>query len=120
MAAALAANDAGENGEVEALGALQRIRRHLGAKSIDELVEMIIGLAERDLILLRELDMAATVALADDNALFAFFRKAIDDATLMTEYVHYREVRGWAENVKTVLDRIATLAPTAGPPRRLA
>ena len=108
VATALAANDAG--GSSEALGALDRIRRHLATKKIDTLVEMIVGLAERDTTLLRELDMTAAFAFADDNTLMERLRRAIDDATLIEHYVQYREVRGWADEVSSVLDRIATLA----------
>ena len=114
VAVALAANDmvaddmaaeGGRSGEC----ALDRIRRHLAAKGVAALVEMIVDLAERDAVLFRSLDMAAASAADDDETVFARFRKAIDDATRTGGYLHYREVSGWADAVETVLDSVAGL-----------
>src|SRR5216683_7847295 len=48
VAAALAANAAGSDAEIEGVGALARIRGHLKKKSVDALIEMIMSLAEWD------------------------------------------------------------------------
>lgn len=59
VAVALAANAAGNDAEAEGAGALSRIRDHLKEIGIDTLVDMIVGMAERDPALFRKLDMAA-------------------------------------------------------------
>jgi len=110
VATALAANEVVTDGEAAGERALDRIRRHLAAKGIDSLVEMIVDLAERDAVLFRALDMAAASAADNDDTVFARFRGAIDDATRTGGYLHYREVAGWADAVEMVLDRIAELA----------
>jgi hypothetical protein len=107
VAVALAANEVG--GSAGGAGSLDRIRRHLATKSRDALVDMILELAKGDRELLQELDLAAAMASTDDGAIVERIRHAIDDATTMTNYVHYREVRGWANTVDKVLDSIADL-----------
>jgi hypothetical protein len=122
VATALAANAAGEDGEVEGSDALSRIREHLKAKGIDALVEMIVDLAERDPALFRRLDMAAAVGRTDDKTLEARLRKAIDAATRTRDFVDYREAAGWAAGVEEALDAVTALAPGkhAGSALRLA
>jgi uncharacterized Zn finger protein len=119
VAAALAANAAG--GGAEAVGALERIRAHLKQQSVDALVEMLLGLAERDPALFRRLDLAAAPQL-DDKALEARLRRALDSAIRTGGFVPYQEAEGWAQEVGAALDALADLAdgPRAAIALRLA
>lgn len=110
VAVALAANAA--DAEPEDVGALARIREYLRAKSIDALIEMIVGFIDGDPTLFRKLDMAASTMSADDKTLEARLRKAIDDETRTRGYVEYRAVPGWAAGVDEVLDVVADLVPS--------
>jgi tetratricopeptide (TPR) repeat protein len=110
VAVALAANTAGADGEAEGTGALARIRAHLREKSVDALVDMILGFAERDPVLLRKLKTAAATIHADDKTLEAHLRKAIDSATRIRGFIDYGEAGGWAEGVRQALDPLDDLA----------
>lgn len=110
VAAALAANAASLDTKAEGVGALPRIREHLKQKSVDALVDIIMGLAERDSGLFRRLDMAAAVLNTDDKTSRARLRKAIDAATRTRGYIEYDEASGWAANVEAALDAFAGLA----------
>ncbi len=70
---------------------------------------MIVGLAERDPSLLKELELSAVAAAADDKTLLAQFKKAITDATRTHGYVEYRKMPSWVQGIESVLDRIAGL-----------
>jgi uncharacterized Zn finger protein len=109
VATALAAN-ALDPGELEkATSRLTKIRDFLRAKGVEPLVEMIMGIAERDPELLRDIELSATVATADDQTLFVQFKKAITEATRTHGFVEYREARAWAEKIKHLLDQVASL-----------
>jgi uncharacterized Zn finger protein len=109
VATALAANDL-QPGELEkTAGRLTKIRDFLRAKGVELLVEMITGLAERDPELLREIELAAMVATADDQTLFVQFKKAITEATRMHGFVEYREARAWAAKIERVLEQIEAM-----------
>src|SRR5262249_35610132 len=109
VATALTVNDL-EPGAIEkSANRLTRIRDHLRAKGIEPLVEMIMTVAERDPVLLRDLELAAAAATADDETLFAQFKKAITEATRTHGFVEYGEAGGWAAEIERVLDRIASL-----------
>jgi hypothetical protein len=110
VATALAANEGGEEGETEEPGALSRIRDHLKKKGINAVVEMVVGLAERDPALFRRLDLAATAVRADDKTLEARLRRAIDEATRTRGFIDYREAASWAAGVDEALGAIADLA----------
>lgn len=110
VATALAANAAGADADTTGDGTLARIRDHLKRKGVDALVEMIVDLAERDGALLRQLDMAAAAFDADDKALQARLRKAIDGATRTRGFIDYGEAGGWATAVAEALDVLAGLA----------
>ena len=97
---------------------LERIRAYLRAKSVDALVEMIVGLAEDDPALLRRLDIAASALSADDKTLTKRIRAAIDQATATGGYVDYEEARDWANRVDQTLDAVDDLA--SGPRAALA
>jgi hypothetical protein len=121
VATGLAANDVGAD-EADGGGALGRIRDHLKEKGIDALVDIILGLVEQDPALFRKLDVAAAAPHEDDKTLGKRLRKAIDSATRTREFMEYREVPVWADNVDAVLDTIAGLAsgPRAGLARELS
>jgi hypothetical protein len=110
VAAALAANAMGGDVEGEGVAALSRIRDHLKTKSVDELITMIMDLAEQDLGLFRKLDMAAAALHEDDTKFDARLRKAIDGATRTRGFVDYRAATGWAAEVDGALDALSELA----------
>ena len=116
VATALAANAAGDDAEAGSTGTLSRIRDHLKKRGVDALVEMIMGLVERDPALFRKLDLAAAVVHADDKTLETRLRRSIDGATRTGGFIDYREAAGWAAEVDSVLDSISDLAsgPRAG------
>jgi uncharacterized Zn finger protein len=113
VAVALTANDAGDDGEGQGGGALRRIRGHLKEKSFDALVNLIMGIVERDPALFRKLDLAASAMHADEKTLEAGLAKAIDGATRIGDYVGYDEASGWAAEVQETLDAVAELASGA-------
>jgi len=95
VATALTANSLGSEALEQASGRFAKIREHLRGKGVEGLVEMVVGLAERDPSLLKELELSAAAAGADDTTLLAQFKKAITEATRTQGYVEYRKVRGW-------------------------
>ena len=115
VATALAANALGPEATEEAANRFSKIRDHLRAKGVESLVEMIMGLAERDPALLADLELAAAETTANDQTLFAQFKKAITEATRTRDCVEYREARGWAQGVNRVLDRVANLIEAGRP-----
>lgn len=86
-----------------------QIRDHLRAQSLDTLVEKIMTLAERDLALFRDLELAAATDGKDDDALFSSFAHAIAEVTRTPGFIEYDEMRAWASNVEAVLARIDDL-----------
>lgn len=122
VATALAVNAAGDGAEGEADAALSRIRAHLKAKPADQLVEMILDLAEEHPELFRKLDLASVVVDADDATLETRLRKAIDAATRIQTYIDYRAARDWSVGVEAALDAVADIAygPRANVALRLA
>jgi uncharacterized Zn finger protein len=109
VAAALAANAGELESPGEDGGAPAQIRRHLQAMGADALVELVMGLAERDPELFQKLDVAAAMASADDKSLEARLRKAIDRATRLHTYIDYRTARAWAAQVDAALDPLDDL-----------
>jgi uncharacterized Zn finger protein len=109
VATALTANDLGPGAQEQAASRFSKIRDHLRAKGIEPLVEMIMGLAERDPTLLGDLELAAAGPTADDLTLFTRFKKAITEATRTRGFVEYREARNWAATIDRLLDRLADL-----------
>jgi uncharacterized Zn finger protein len=75
VATALAANSLGPGALEQVSSRFAKIREHLRAKGIEGLVEMVVGLAERDPSLLKELELSAVAAAADDKTLLAQFKK---------------------------------------------
>jgi uncharacterized Zn finger protein len=119
VAVGLAANGAAGEDARDSLG---RIRDHLSSKGVDQLVEMILALAERDAALFRKLDLASAKLGGDDKALEKRLRKALDSATRIRDYVSYAEAAGWADGVADAVEAFADLAsgPQAGLALRLA
>jgi uncharacterized Zn finger protein len=109
VAAALTANSLGPAALEQASSRFAKIREHLRAKGVDGLVEMVVGFAERDPSLLKELELSAAAAGADDATLFAQFKKAITEATRTHGFVEYRKMRDWVQGIERVLGRIAGL-----------
>jgi len=113
VAVALTANALGDAAEAGGAGVLPRLREHLKTQSVEALVEMIIGLAERDEALFRKLDMASAITQADEGVLEARLSQAIDAAAANDGYISYREAPDWAHELDALLDTVAEL-PTAG------
>jgi uncharacterized Zn finger protein len=109
VATALAANSLGPEGLEQASSRFAKIREHLRARGIEGLVEMVVGLAERDPSLLKELELSAVAAASDDKTLLVQFKKAITEATRTRGFVEYRKMSSWVQGIESVLDRIAGL-----------
>jgi uncharacterized Zn finger protein len=109
VATALAANGAGPEALSAGANRLTRIREHLRAKGTDALVEFVMGLAESEPSLLKELELAAAMEDADDETVFAQLKKAITDATRTRSYIEYRQASSWAKGIETILDRVESL-----------
>ena len=109
VATALTANNFGPAMLEQATGRFAKIREHLRAKGVEGLVEMVVGLAERDPSLLKELELAAVAASADDTTLLTQFKRAITEATRTHGFVEYRRMRDWVQGIESALDRIKGL-----------
>ena len=111
VAVALAVNAAGGRNGADKADRSDRLRRYLAGKGVDALVTMLLEVAARDAALFERLDVAAAMALDDDETLRRRLVAAIDRATATRTYIGYREALAWAEGVAEVLDRIG--APVA-------
>ena len=109
VATALATNSLGSGALEQVSSRFAKIREHLRARGVERLVEMVVGLAERDPLLLKELELSAVAAAADDKTLLAQFKKAITEATRTHGFVEYRKMRDWVRGIESLLDRIAGL-----------
>jgi hypothetical protein len=109
VATALTANSLGPDAVEQASNRFAKIREHLRGKGVDGLVELVVGLAERDPSLLEELELSVAVATADDKTLLAQFKKAITEATRSHGFIEYGEMQDWAQGIQSVLDRIEGL-----------
>lgn len=94
----------------------EKIRAHLMAQKPSALVEMLLGLSERDPVLLQDLELAVAMDGGDEEALFSCFRQAINAATGISDYVEYGEMRDWAVNAGSVLKRVGELTERGHPP----
>ena len=110
-AAALAANEAGDDDGADGGGALAHIRDHLKTKSVDALAGMIVTLAEHDPALFRRLDMAAATLQTDGKTLEARLRKAFNSTVRTRGFIDYDRASDWAAGVEAALDAIADLIP---------
>lgn len=122
VATALATNAAGDGAEGEADAALSRIRTHLKAKAPDQLVEIILGLAEEHTELFHKLELASITVDADDATLEKRLRKAIDATTRIRGFVDYGAARDWCSGVEAALHAVSDIAsgPRANVALRLA
>ncbi len=109
VATALAANGLTPEDRRSAADRPDAIRVHLRAQGVEPLIEIIMGLAERDPALRRRLDLAAMASDTDEKRLFERYRRALDEATRTRGYVEYGEAHGWAEGILQVLDPIERL-----------
>lgn len=109
VATALAANSLLPGALEQVSSRFARIREHLRAEGIERLVEMVVRLAERDPSLLKELELSAVSAAADDTPLLAQFKKAITDATRTHGYVEYSKMQSWVQGIDGLLDQVAGL-----------
>jgi uncharacterized Zn finger protein len=109
VATALTANSLGPDAVEQASNRFAKIREHLRGKGVDGLVELVVGLAERDPSLLEELELSVAVATADDKTLLAQFKKALTEATRSHGFIEYGEMQDWAQGIQSVLDRIEGL-----------
>jgi hypothetical protein len=109
VATALAVNGLDPAALQQASNRFARIREHLRSKGVENLVEMVVALAERDSSLLQELEFSAAAATADDATLLAQFKKAITGATRTHGFVEYHEMPRWVQGIDRVLDRIESL-----------
>src|SRR5260370_1194981 len=83
------ANSRGPGALEQASSRFAKIREYLRAKGVEGLVEMVVGLAERDPSLLKQLELSAVATAADDATLLAQFKKAVTEATRTHGYVEY-------------------------------
>ena len=109
VATALTANSLGSAGLEQVSSRFGKIREHLRARGVERLIQMIVGLAEHDPMLLKELELSVAAANADDTTLFAQFKKAITEATRTHGFVEYYEMRDWAQGIDTVLGQLESL-----------
>jgi uncharacterized Zn finger protein len=109
VATALAANAVKPGDVASTESGIEKIRRHLRGMGLEALIGLITGLAERDPALRREIELAAATEADDDTALFVRFKKMITEATRISGFLDYRAVRGWAQGVRTALDRVEGL-----------
>lgn len=75
------------------------IRDYLGTQAPGVLIDLLLDVAQRDDRLFQSLLLNAERAGGGDKVDKAF-RKAIDGATSVDDYIGYREVRDFAENYR--------------------
>ncbi len=115
VAVALAANARGAVADAAQDSVLGRIRRHLEAKDGSALIDIIMGLAERDTALMRKLEIAAAASDLDDKTAETRLRQMIDKAIGGSRHIDYYEVRDWRDGVAEALDTVAELVPAGRP-----
>lgn len=108
VATALAANAAGAHGQVDVV--LSGIRQYLQTKSPDQLIDLVLEMAEQYPAILQKLEFDSALLLADDEDLEKRLRKAIDEATRIGTYLDYRKAREWSANVEAALEVVSLIA----------
>lgn len=86
----------------------REIREYLTTQAPAALIALLPDMAQRDDRLYRSLLLKAERASGGDNVAKAF-RRAIDDATRIHEFIDWREVGSFATNVDEVVDSLAEL-----------
>ena len=109
VATALAANAVDAGVLAQQSSRENRLREYLRGKTVDQLVDMIMGIAERESDLRRELELAALEVSADDKTLLKELTRAITRGVRTNRYISYGEADDWAQHVHAVLDRIECL-----------
>jgi uncharacterized Zn finger protein len=109
VATGLAANALSADEIASASDHAGRMRGHLVARGAEALADMILRIAERDVRLRSQLELAAAAERDDDAALSSRLKKAVTNATRIRDYVEYGEVGEWVEAVRDVLDQIDAL-----------
>jgi tetratricopeptide (TPR) repeat protein len=109
VAAALAANDADPEDEIDRDAAMRLIDRYLREKDNDSLVEILLETAERDENLFHRLNLAATSLYGDERSIGAQLRESIDGA-IREKIADPESARRWAVGVKAALDNLAGMA----------
>ncbi|HEY3636596.1 MAG TPA: SWIM zinc finger family protein [Rhizomicrobium sp.] len=113
IAVALAANAADPAEEIDTDTVQRRIRRYLREKNTDDLVDLVLDAAEKDMSLFHRLNLVATAAYGDEGSIGAQLRNAIDGATKERDITNREDARRWVASVKAALDNLAEL--TKGP-----
>ena len=110
VASALAANAMGAPSSEAVDRPKDRIRAYLRSKPIDDLVGLIMGVAETHQAFFDELDFAASLEGGDAKAIGKELRAQIRRATETSGFVGYWEAGGWAAGVEEALERLDTVA----------
>jgi uncharacterized Zn finger protein len=110
VASALAANAAGARSSETPDRPMDRIRAYLRGKPVEDLIGLIMGVAELHEAFFQELDFAASLESGDAKAIGKELRAQIRRATQTAYFVGYREVGGWAAGVEEALERLDTVA----------
>ncbi|MFC7556409.1 SWIM zinc finger domain-containing protein [Pseudoroseomonas wenyumeiae] len=108
VATALFAN-AVRDGDEAVPDRIGAIRAHLLAQGVEQLAEMILGLAERDPVLFDRLDLAASAASGDPAEAAGRCRAALKRVLRTSRFVEYGEAGAWTQGVIDVLDQLAGL-----------
>jgi uncharacterized Zn finger protein len=108
-------SDTGATGGAAAKGMSGKIREHLRAKSHEELVEMLCGLAERYPELAKELRERITLASADVDRLVAQTRKEIRRVTGEFIWRNHWTGEGSTPSYETILRRLERLLELGHP-----
>lgn len=83
------------------------IREYLGRQSQDALIELLLDVAQRDDRLYQSLLLNAERSGGGD--VVAVFRRAIDAATSIHDFIDWREVGSFADNIEQLADSLAEL-----------
>jgi uncharacterized Zn finger protein len=84
----------------------ERIRQFLGGLPMEQLVELLVGLADADPDLEVRLLLRADAATAAPSELGSVLGQAIADAPDTGDFVDYREVADWAGRVDDLIDQL--------------
>ncbi|MBX9749277.1 MAG: SWIM zinc finger family protein [Roseococcus sp.] len=106
VAVALVANDAGMEEMPDRRSA---IRRHLVGLGAEALVDMLLDLAERDMALLRRLDLAASAASTSPAEHAGRLRQELRHVLRPRDFIPWDEAADWVEEVLGALEQVPPL-----------